>query len=362
MRIVTFGEIMGRIAPPHLQRWVQALPGTVEFTFGGSEANVAVSLASFRADVSFVTALPHNAIADACVRYLMSLGVDTSWIVRTPQGRLGLYYLEEGANQRSSVVVYDRAGSSVSLEPPEAYNWPAIFKGAGWFHVSGITPALSRHAADATSRALQTAKERGLTVSLDLNIRKKLWTWNPDLPAQQLAERTLRSVLPLVHVLIASAEHAAFVLGAPLDVDQETGAVGPATLTALARSLVHQFPNLQKVSFPLRESLSASHNLWGGYLYEASTDTAWFAPRDANGQYDPYVITHIVDRVGAGDAFAAGLIFALVTPELADGQRAVAFATAASCLKHSIPGDMNFATRSEVETLMKGQKSGRVQR
>ena len=362
-RVVTFGEIMGRIAPRGAQRWQQSLPGIVEFTFGGGEANVAVSLAMLGLEASFVTALPRNPIADTCIRYLRSLGVDTSWIVRTEGGRLGLYYLETGANQRPSMVTYDRAGSSIALEPPEAYNWPAILKGAAWFHVTGITPALSRHAAEATLAAVKAAHDKGVTVSCDLNFRKKLWNWKPDVPPQHLAERTMRGILPFVDVLLANEEDAAMVLGIrAAETDVEAGRINPEAYADVARQIVRQFRNLRMVAFTLRESVSADHNNWGGLLYEASSDTARFAPTDVEGRYNPYRITDIVDRVGGGDAFAAGLIYALLTPELADAEHAIAFAAAASCLKHSIPGDFNFVCRSEVEALMKGQKSGRVSR
>jgi len=363
LSVVTFGEVMGRLTPKGMLRWPQALPGDVEFTFGGGEANVAVSLAVLGAEASFVTALPRNPIADACVRYLDAMGVDTSRIVRTDEGRLGLYYLEGGANQRASVVTYDRAGSSLMLAPSEAYNWASILQGAKWFHITGITPALSRNAADATLAAVRAANSRGLTVSCDLNFRRKLWSWHAGVAPRDLAERTMRSILPFVNVVVANEEDAEMVLGiAASGTDVGTGVLRANAYPAVAREVVRQFPNVSRVAVTLRESISATHNNWGGMLYDAATDTAEFAPHDGAGRYRPYEIKSIVDRVGAGDAFAAALIYALSTPELSASSAAVAFAAAASCLKHSIPGDANLTTRSEAEALMKGHGSGRVKR
>ncbi len=361
--VVTFGEIMGRIAPHGLLRWTQALPGSVDLTFGGGEANVAVSLAVLGADPVFVTALPRNPIADACVRFLQSLGVDTSRIVRTEEGRLGLYFLEAGANQRPSVVTYDRGHSSLALAPPEAYSWSSILQDRAWFHVTGITPALSRNAADATLAAVKTAKAKGLIVSCDLNFRRKLWTWHAGVPARELAERTMRNILPYVDVVIANEEDAEMVLGIKASgTDVAVGRLNPEAYAVVAREIVRQFPNVSRVAITLRESISATHNNWGGMLYDAKTDTAFFAPTDGDGNYAPYEIRSIVDRVGAGDAFCAGLIYASLTAELSDPPRIASFAAAAGCWKHSVQGDMNLASRSEIEALMKGQASGRVQR
>lgn len=359
--IVTFGEIMGRIAPSGMARWSQALPGSVEFTFGGGEANVAISLATLGVESCFVSALPRNPIADAGIRFLQSMGVDTSRIIRTDEGRLGLYFLEGGANQRPNVVTYDRAGSSLVSCPAEAYDWPDILTGKKWLHITGITPALSRATADASLAAVRTASELGLTVSCDLNYRRKLWRWHSCVQPRDLAERTMRSILPYVHVVIANEEDAEQVLGiAAPGTDVEAGALRVDGYSLVAQEIVRQFPNVAHVAITLRESVSASHNNWGGMLYEASTKTAVFAPVDQDGAYRPYEIRNIVDRVGAGDAFAAGLICAMRDPALSSS--AVAFAAAASCLKHSIPGDVNLVTRGEVEALMRGSGTGRVVR
>lgn len=353
---------MGRLAPDGKLRFGQALPGRLNVTFGGAEANVAVSVAGMGAQAAFVTALPKTPIADACVAHLRGLGVETNHIVRVLSGRLGLYFLEQGADQRPSNVVYDRDGSAVALTPPDQYPWPTIFAGAAWLHVSGITPAVSRNAAQATQDAARAAKAAGLTVSCDLNFRKKLWNWEPSLKPRQLAQKTMRDLLPFVDLVIANEEDAADVLDIHAsDTDVQAGKVSVEKYPAVAREIVRQFPNVSRVAVTLRQSISASHNDWGAMLYVATGEQAYFAPlRD--GQYRPYEIRNIVDRVGAGDAFGAGLIFASLTPELSDPQTALSFATAASCLAHTVEGDFNFVSRAEIETLMKGSGTGRVVR
>lgn len=360
--IVTFGEIMGRFAPAGFLRFRQAVPGSLDLTFGGAEANVAASLALFGASARFVTALPQHAIADACAGTLAGLGVDTGCIVRTKKGRLGLYFLETGANQRPSNVIYDRANSSVSLTPAAEYEWAKIFAGAKWLHTTGITPALSETSAAAALAAVQAAKKAGLRVSCDLNFRKKLWNWEPGTAPGALAEKTMRSILPFVDVVIANEEDAADVLGIhAADTDVHSGKVSAEKYPEVARRIAEQFPNVSLVAITLRESLSASHNNWGAMLFDVKSGNAHFAPvRDGN--YEAWQIKNIVDRVGGGDSFGAGLIFALNTPELAEPATAIAFAVAASCLAHSIVGDINFTTRAEAEALMKGSGAGRVVR
>lgn len=361
-RIVTFGEVMGRLAPAGFLRFRQVLPGRLEFTYGGAESNVAMSLAYLGATAEFVTALPANMLGDACIETLRGFGVETRHIVRSEKGRLGLYWLETGANQRPSTVVYDRDPSAIGQTPASAYDWAATFEGAGWFHTTGITPAISRTAAEAALAAVREAKGRGLTVSCDLNFRKKLWTWEPGVKSRELAERTMRQMLPFVDLLIANEEDAADVLGIhAADTDVASGRLAIERYPDVARRIVQQFPNIGRVAITLRESVSASHNNWGGMLYEAAGDRVAFAPM-RDGKYAPYEIRDIVDRVGGGDAFGAGLIYALNTPELAAADKAAAFAVAASCLAHSIQGDFNYSSRAEVEALMKGSGSGRVQR
>lgn len=360
--VVTFGEIMGRFQPPGYNRFRQALPGPLDLTFGGAEANVAASIALLGGSARFVTALPQQAIADACVGVLTGLGVQTDYILRTKSGRLGLYFLEAGANQRPSNVIYDRANSSVSLTEGPAYDWENITSGASWLHTTGITAALSKTAADAVLHAVKTAKAAGLTTSCDLNFRKKLWGWEPGTPARELAEKTMRSILPYIDVVIANEEDAADVLDIHAeDTDVHSGKVAVEKYPDVARQIAKQFPNVSKVAITLRESLSASHNNWGAMLYDVASDTPHFAPlRD--GKYTAYEIKSIVDRVGGGDSFGAGLVFALNTPELSEPAKAVSFAVAASCLAHSVVGDINYVSRAEVESLMGGSGSGRVVR
>ena len=359
--IVTFGEVMGRLCPPGHKRFIQTMPGTLEITFAGAEANVAASLAYLDAPARFVTALPPNAIGDACENTLRGLGVDTDSVIRTGD-RVGLYFVEKGANQRPSTVIYDRDHSAIAEARPEDYDWSAAFSGAGWLHTTGITPAVSRNAFESALAAVRAAKKAGLTVSCDLNFRKKLWRWDPDTGPKELAERSMREILPYVDLVIANEEDASDVLGIEAEgSDIEAGKLDTSRYPEVARKIVADFPNVRQVAITLRESVSASHNNWGAMLYDAGTDQAYFAP-EADGTYRPYEIRAIVDRVGGGDSFGAGLIFALNTPDLAAPETAIRFAVAASCLAHSIEGDFNFTSRAEAERLMGGNASGRVVR
>jgi 2-dehydro-3-deoxygluconokinase len=359
---VTFGEIMARMATPGHLRFAQTLPGQLDVTFAGAEANVAASLAMLGADVSFITALPCGPLADACVNSLRRLGIDTANVLRSEDGRLGLYFLETGANQRPSRIVYDRCHSTISLTSPDAYDWPGIFEGAIWLHITGITPAISQSAADATIRAATLAQQAGLTVSCDLNFRGKLWRWDDSVEPRELAGRTMREVLPHVDLLIANEADCADMLDIHAGAsDLQSGQVDIAAYPDVARQVVEQFPNIKLVATTLRESISASHNNWGAMLYDASDDTAHFAPR-AGDQYQPYEIRSIVDRVGAGDAFAVGLMFALQCDDYESPRDALDFAVASSCLAHSVVGDFNFASRDEIDALASGSMSGRVER
>lgn len=353
---------MGRLCPPGHLRFIQSMPGTLEITFAGAEANVAASVAIFGMKASFVTALPDNVLGEACIQTLRRVGVDTSRILRTPHGRLGLYFVEKGANQRPSNVVYDRGHSAIACTPAEAFAWPDIFAGADWLHISGITSALSAMAFESTLAAARAAKAAGLRVSCDLNFRKKLWQWEQGTKSNALARRCMSEILPHVDVAIANEEDAADVLGIHAEgSDIHGGQLAIDRYPQVAREIVRRFPNLSQVAITLRESFSASHNNWGAMLYDAAADTAHFAP-ESDGRYSPYEIRNIVDRVGGGDSFAAGLVFALNTPELAEPALAVRFAVAASCLAHSIEGDFNLSSRAEVEALMGGSASGRVVR
>lgn len=359
--IVTFGEIMGRLCPENFQRFRQSMPGKLDMTFAGAEANVAASIALLGGEARFVTALPDNEMTEACLSVLKGLDVNISFIKKVKKGRFGLYFVERGANQRPSKVMYDREYSAVSLTKGETYNWDSIMSGAGWLHTTGITPALSEISAEAVEIAIRSAKEKGLTVSCDLNFRKKLWQWENGTPAGKLAEKVMRKILPFVDVVIANEEDAHDVLGISADnTDVESGKIDFTKYADVAKEIARQFPNVKKIAITLRESLSATHNNWGALLYDNSTNKSHLAPQDSNGNYAPYQIKNIVDRVGGGDSFGAGLVFALNTPELAKPEDAIRFAVAASCLCHSINGDFNYSSRAEVESLMKGSGSGRV--
>ena len=362
-KFVTFGEIMMRLKTEDFLRFRQALPGRLEATFAGAEANVAASLALLGAEASFVTTLPSHPVADACLGTLRNLGVDTGGVLRSGKGRLGIYFVEAGANQRPSNVIYDRDGSSVALADPASYDWDAVFRGASWFHWTGITPALSRATAEAVGRGVRKAKDLGLKVSCDLNFRKKLWAWEAGTTPNALASRVMGELLPYVDILVANEEDAKDVLGIDIgSLDASRGTLDAGRYPEVARRIVGQFPNIRKVAVTLRESVSATHNDWGGMLYDAASDSAFFAPLE-DGEYRPYPIRSIVDRIGGGDSFSAALILALCDPGFGGSdERAIAFATAASCLCHSIHGDFNFSTREEVLALMGGKTSGRIVR
>lgn len=340
-RVVTFGEVMLRLKAPGLERFFQS--PSLEATFGGAEANVAVSLANYGLDPAFVTALPKNVIADSAIAELRGLGVDTSMIKRQGE-RIGIYFLEGGANQRPSKVVYDRSGSSISTAKRGDFDWNAIFNGATWFHISGVTPAISASAAELSIEAARQARAKGVTVSVDYNYRKNLWKYGKTAP------EVMRELVSHAHVGIANEEDCQKALGIEIDADVHTGEIDAQKYEQLATRVLNEFPNLDKQVITLRESRSADVNGWSACMH--------------NGKQfllsKHYEITDIVDRVGAGDSFAGGLIYGLTTYK--DDQRALEFATAASCLKHSIIGDYNRVNASEVEELIKGGGSGRVQR
>lgn len=352
---------MCRLAAPQNLRLRQSRE--LEVTYAGAEASVAASICNFGGAARYVTALPKHAMAEATMDTLRAVGIDTTHVLRTDTGRLGVYFLETGANQRPSNVIYDREDSAVAITPAEQYDWEKVFEGTQWLHLSGITPALSQTAADATLVAAKQAQAAGCQVSIDLNFRKKLWKWEEGTSAGDLAQKTMRGILPFVDVIIANEEDCHDVLGISAgDTDVDSGQLDTARYPDVARKVIEQFPNVSKVAITLRESLSATHNNWGAMLFDRDADTASFAPLDADGNYSSYEIKAIVDRVGGGDSFAGGLIFALTTPELKAPAVAVRYAVAASCLKHSIKGDFNYSSRSEVEALMGGAVSGRVVR
>ncbi|MBL8222635.1 MAG: sugar kinase [Bryobacterales bacterium] len=340
--VVSFGEIMLRLAPPGFERFLQS-PQFLA-TFGGGEANVAVAVSGFGYPARYVTVLPpDNAVSEAFIGEMRRFGVDTSHIVRGP-GRFGIYFVEPGANQRGSKVLYDRAHSSISLAGPGAVDWKKAFEGAGWFHVTGITPAISASSAALALEAAQAAKDAGLTVSCDLNFRKNLWKWG------KKASEVMPDLFKLTDVGIANEEDCQMSLGIEAGVDVHSGKLEREAYQALTEKVLDAYPNLKALAITLRESKSASHNGWSACL---NNRKEFLLSRH-------YEITHIVDRVGGGDSFAGGLIYGLLT--LPDHQAALEFAVAASCLKHSIPGDFNRFTADEVNALIKGGGSGRVQR
>lgn len=340
--IATFGEVMLRLAPPGFERLLQS-PHLIA-TFGGGEANVAVALAEFSAQSRFITVLPEsNPIADALVGELRRFGVDTEHIARAP-GRMGIYFLEGGANQRPARVMYDREYSAMAIAKPGAIDWKKALEGATWFHVTGITPAITARAAELTLEALRAARDMGIQISCDLNYRKNLWKWGK--PAGEVMPELLR----LVDVCIANEEDCQNAIRIHVDIDVESGSLEREKYAELAERVLATFPNLKMLAITLRESKSASRNVWSACL--ASRKEFLLSRR--------YDITHIVDRVGAGDTFAAGLIYGLTSMD-APGE-ALEFAVAASCLKHSLPGDFNRFSADEVRALMKGSGSGRVQR
>lgn len=360
---LAFGEIMLRLAPEGHLRFRQALPGRLDATFAGAEANVAAALAMWGQKCRYLTALPANAVSEALVAVLRGLGVETDSIVRRDVGRLGVYFVETGANQRSSLVVYDRDHSAISLAAPDEYNFDRALQGVNWVHLTGITPSLSENAYLATLELARNARERGIGVSCDLNFRNKLWRWKPGFNARQLAHECMTQILPHARVLIANEEDAGDVLGIhAAGAAVEQGRVDTAGYEQVAREIARQFPNLAHVAITLRESISADHNNWGAMLFDVAASRAWLAPFDAQGGYRPYEVRDIVDRVGAGDAFAAGLLYALHSDDFASPQKALQFAVAASCLKHSIKGDFSYVTVPEIVALTSGIASGRVRR
>jgi 2-dehydro-3-deoxygluconokinase len=340
-RLVTFGEVMLRLKSPGVERLFQS--PSLEASFGGAEANVAVSLTQFGVPVSFVSAIPANPIGDACLGELLKFGVDTSR-VRRQGSRLGIYFLEAGANQRPSKVVYDRSGSAIAAAKPGDFDWDVVLDGASWFHLTGVTPAISQSAADLAIDAARRAREKGITVSCDYNYRKNLWKYGKSAPD------VMRELVRHVHVGIANEEDCQEALGIELDVDVASGSLATDRYRALAARVLEEFPNLDKQVITLRESHSADRNGWSAVLHNGKDFLV-------SRRYD---ITDIVDRVGAGDSFGAGLIYGLHA--YGDDARALEFAAAASCLKHSILGDFNRVSVSEVEALVAGEASGRVQR
>ncbi|MBI5960493.1 MAG: sugar kinase [Chloroflexi bacterium] len=342
-KIVTFGEIMLRLSPPGYQRFGQAR--SFDVVYGGGESNVAVSLANFGITADFVTRLPNNDMGEACIQFLRQYGVGTGHIARGGE-RIGIYFLEMGTMQRGSKVIYDRAHSSFDTLQPGTIDWKTVFADADWFHWTGITPAISAGTAAVCLEAVKAARQMGLIVSCDLNYRAKLWKWG------RPANEVMPELVQYCDVAVGNEEDAAKVFGihAP-DTDVVSGKVEAEKYGYVCDELHRRFSALKTISITLRGSISASHNTWSGVLWHDGTFYT-------GSQYD---ITHIVDRVGGGDSFVAGLIYGLRTYG-EDRQKALNFAIAASCLKHSIFGDFNLVSVGEVEKLMSGDASGRVAR
>lgn len=343
-KVVTFGEIMLRLATPGYQRFIQSTQ--LNATFGGGEANVAISLANYGIPSELVTRLPQNEIADWCLSELRKYNVGTAQVARGGD-RVGIYFLETGAVARPSKVVYDRANSSIAEVGKGTFNWKEILKDATWFHWTGITPAISQGAADACLEAIQTANEMGVTVSCDLNYRKNLWKYG------KKASEIMPELVKGCDVILGNEEDAEKVFGIKpegFEVEHTGGEVDAKEFESVCKQMMQKFPRAKKVIVTLRGSINANHNTWGGCLYS-----------DKLYQSKRYDITHIVDRVGGGDSFMGGLIYGLLAYE-GDDQKALDFAVAASCLKHTVYGDFNLVSVPEVENLMKGDGSGRVVR
>ncbi len=341
-RVVTFGELMMRLATPDHLRFEQAT--NLETTYGGAESNVAVSLSKLGLNTRFVTRLPENAFGNAALGELKKHDVNTAFIAQGGD-RLGIYFLETGAVGRGSKVIYDRADSAFATIQPGMIDWDAVFADADWFHWTGITPAVSKSAAAVCKEAILKAAEKGLTISTDLNYRAKLWNWGKD------ANEVMEDLVSYCDIILGNEEDAEKVFGIKADGDITAGHVEASAYTSVCQQLMTKFPKATKIVVTLRGSISASHNTWSGVL--------WNGDELISGT--TYDITHIVDRVGGGDSFMAGLIYGLTTwPN--DDKKALNFAIAASCLKHTIKGDFNLVTKEEVEKLMAGDGSGRVVR
>lgn len=340
-RYITFGEIMLRLKPPGFERFLQS--PVFEATFGGGEANVAVGLARFGMNVAYVSVIPDNAIGEACIQELRKHGIDTSLITRKGN-RLGIYFLEPGANQRPSRVIYDRLGSAIAEARPGDIDWNRVLDGATWFHITGITPALSLSASRLSLEAVKKAKEKGLTVSCDLNFRKKLWKYGKPAP------EVMGELVKYIDIAIGNEEDCQKSLGVGVELDVKSGKLDPERYRELTNRVLELFSNIKKIALTLRESHSADHNDWSAVLNNRSE----FSVSRKHEIHD------IVDRVGSGDTFAAGLIYGL--NNLDTDREALEFATAASCLMHSIPGDLPLVSLDEVTSLVGGEASGRVQR
>jgi 2-dehydro-3-deoxygluconokinase len=340
-KYITFGEIMLRLKPPNWERFFQS--PLLEATFGGGEANVAVGLARFGLNVANVSVVPNNFIGDACIGELRRQGVDTSLIVRKGN-RLGIYFLEAGANQRPSKVIYDRSHSAIAEASPGDINWDKVFDEVSWFHITGITPAISLSASELSLEAVKKAREKGITISCDLNFRKNLWKYGKSAP------EVMGELVKYADIVMGNEEDCQKSLGVKVDVDVESGRLQTEKYRELTDNVLGLYPNIKKIALTLRESHSANYNGWSAVLNN----------REEFIISKKYEINNIIDRVGGGDTFAAGLIYGF--NNLHSDRETLDFAVAASCLMHSIPGDLPLLSVEEVKSLAGGATSGRVQR
>lgn len=357
--VLCFGEIITRLTAPDSLRLRQAMPGRMDASFAGAEANAAATIAGLGGHAEMVTLLPENDLAQACLANLRNAGVGTRH-VRIGAGRMGLFFVETGANQRPGSVLYDREHSAFALAGPDAYPWDEVLRGAAWLHTTGISAGVSRQAAEATIEAARAADAAGLSVSFDVNFRRKLWRWD-QAPPTELMRKTVARILPHVDILIGNPADIAECLGAPVEPLFAGEQPDIPRIGDLAARAVSSYRNLSHVAVTLRENHSATHNNWGALLHVARTQQALVAPEVA-GRYRPYEVRAMVDRIGAGDAFAGALITALTTPKRAEPAQALAFATAASCLAHSVKGDFKLTTAAEVENLLANGGGGWIAR
>ena len=341
MKVLTFGEIMLRLCAPNHERLLQS--NMMEATFGGGEANVAVSLANYGMDAQFCTVLPNNTIGEECIKELRKFGVDTTKIKQV-EGRMGIYFIEPGANQLPSKTIYDRADSAIAKAKVGDIDWDKVFEGVDWFHITGITPAISESAMELSLQAVKIAKQKGITVSCDLNYRKNLWKYG------KKASEVMRQMANYVDVAIANEEDVQKSLDITIDVNVESGQLDREKYKELGNKVLAAYPNMKMIAITLRESHSADYNGWAACLNDGKD---FYVSKK-------YEIRDIIDRVGGGDSFAGGLIYGLNNYETK--QDALEFAVAASCLKHSIIGDFNRVSKTDVEKLMSGDGTGRVQR
>jgi 2-dehydro-3-deoxygluconokinase len=345
---VTLGEIMGRLCTPGHARFQQSMPGSLEVTFGGAEASVAGIIVQLGGDAAFVTALPDNPLGDACLANLRSLSIAVDHVLRTGDGRLGLYFVEQGIGHRPGQVVYDRADSSFATAPPESYDWDSIFRDADWLLSTGITPAISANAAEVARTAFAEADRRGIRIACDMNFRSKLWRWKKETAPQDLAAETMQELVQQVDLLICGRGDAVQTLAIDANIsDQE-----------LPQAVASRFPRLQTIAITRRQSVSAKEQTFSASLYDVASGKRFDSPTDGTA----FPIGDIADRIGTGDAFAGALLFALHSNRWSEPGVAISFATAACCLAHTIEGDFSLMTCDEIQAFLEGEGSGRIRR